>query len=206
MQSKSEGSKSWNLSDQVKRLVWINWSNSKLTPLISPHVKRSPSKEIFSQLFPTYVVKPKQQKPEIHFVIGLISQSSRCSVYVKSNVQMDWIVKWNFPSHQCLIFVLSSPWNHHHLCEFTIIAASQSSQILFLSWVMHSRWRPEEQIFFWGGGLFFAFSRAAPSAYGGSQARGLISAVAAGLHHSHSNGGFEQHLQPTPQLTEMPDP
>ena len=31
--------------------------------------------------------------------------------------------------------------------------------------------------FFWGGGLF-AFSRAAPAAYGGSQARGLIRAVA----------------------------
>ena len=29
--------------------------------------------------------------------------------------------------------------------------------------------------------LFFAFSRAAPAAYGGSQARGLIRAVAAGL-------------------------
>ena len=28
----------------------------------------------------------------------------------------------------------------------------------------------------------FAFSRAAPAAYGGSQARGLIGAVAAGLH------------------------
>ena len=30
----------------------------------------------------------------------------------------------------------------------------------------------------------FAFSRAAPMAYGGSQARGLIGAVAAGLHYS----------------------
>ena len=31
----------------------------------------------------------------------------------------------------------------------------------------------------------FAFSRAAPVAYGGSQARGLIGAIAADLHHSH---------------------
>ena len=30
----------------------------------------------------------------------------------------------------------------------------------------------------------FAFSRAAPAAYGGSQARGLIGVVAAGLRHS----------------------
>ena len=33
-------------------------------------------------------------------------------------------------------------------------------------------------------------SRAAPTAYGGSQARGQIGAVAASLHHSHSNVGI----------------
>ena len=42
--------------------------------------------------------------------------------------------------------------------------------------------------------------------YGSSQARGLIRAVAAGLHPSHSNARSELHLQPTPQLTAMPDP
>ena len=35
-------------------------------------------------------------------------------------------------------------------------------------------------------------------AHGGSQARGRIGAVAAGLRHSHSNAGSEPHLQPTP--------
>ena len=54
--------------------------------------------------------------------------------------------------------------------------------------------------------FFFCIFRAAPAAYGGSQARGLIGAVAAGLHHSHSNMGSEPHLQPTPQLTATPDP
>ena len=39
--------------------------------------------------------------------------------------------------------------------------------------------------------LSFAFSRATPAAYGGSQARSLIGAVAAGLHHIHSNTGSE---------------
>ena len=43
-------------------------------------------------------------------------------------------------------------------------------------------------------------------AYGGSQARGLIGAVAAGLRQSHSNAGSEPRLRPTPQLTAMPDP
>ena len=54
--------------------------------------------------------------------------------------------------------------------------------------------------------VFFAISWAAPVAYGGSQARGQIGAVAASLHQSHSNTRSEPHLQPTPQLTETPDP
>ena len=54
--------------------------------------------------------------------------------------------------------------------------------------------------------FFFAFSRATPVAYGRSQARGRIGAVAAGLHHSHSNAGSEPCLLPIPQLTAMLDP
>ena len=50
-----------------------------------------------------------------------------------------------------------------------------------------------------------AISWAAPAAYGGSQARGRIGAVATGLHQSHSNAGSEPCLQPTPQLTATPD-
>ena len=52
----------------------------------------------------------------------------------------------------------------------------------------------------------FAFSRADPMAYGDSQARGLIGAVATSLHQSQSNAGSERRLQLTPQLTAMPDP
>ena len=40
----------------------------------------------------------------------------------------------------------------------------------------------------------FFFFRAAPVAYGGSQVRGLIGAVAADLHQSHSNASYEPHL------------
>ena len=54
--------------------------------------------------------------------------------------------------------------------------------------------------------VFFAISWAASAAYGGSQARGLIGAVAAGPCQSHKNVGSELHLQPTPKLTAMPDP
>ena len=51
----------------------------------------------------------------------------------------------------------------------------------------------------------FAISWAALLAYGGSQARGLIGAVATGLRHSYSNMGSEPRLQATPQLTATPD-
>ena len=54
--------------------------------------------------------------------------------------------------------------------------------------------------------FLFAFSRAAPATHGGSQARGLVRAVAASLHLSHSRAGSEPRLQPTPQLTAKPDP
>ena len=50
------------------------------------------------------------------------------------------------------------------------------------------------------------FSRAAPAAHGDSQGRGLIGAVATGLHHSHSSAGSEPHLRLTPQLMATPDP
>ena len=43
-------------------------------------------------------------------------------------------------------------------------------------------------------------------AYGGSQARSPIGAVAAGLHQRHSNSGSKPCLLPTPQLTATPDP
>ena len=60
--------------------------------------------------------------------------------------------------------------------------------------------------FFLGGGHFVCLFSAAPTAYGGSQARGLIGAVAAGLRHSHSHARPEPRLQSTPQLTATPDP
>ena len=43
--------------------------------------------------------------------------------------------------------------------------------------------------------FFFFLFRATPAAYGGSQARGGIRAVATSLHHRHSNSGSEPHLQ-----------
>ena len=53
--------------------------------------------------------------------------------------------------------------------------------------------------------VYFYFFRATPMAYGGSQARDWIGAVAASLHHSHSNPRSEACLRPTPQLTAVLD-
>ena len=42
--------------------------------------------------------------------------------------------------------------------------------------------------------LVFCLFRATPMAYGGPQTRGLIGAVATGLHQSHSNARSKPHL------------
>ena len=51
----------------------------------------------------------------------------------------------------------------------------------------------------------FCLFRAPLPAYGGSQATGLIGAVAACLHQSHSSASSKLNLQPAPELTEMLD-
>ena len=69
----------------------------------------------------------------------------------------------------------------------------------------------EENYFIWTIFNFFffclfAFSRATPGAYGGSQARGPVRAVATSLRQSHSNVGSKPRPRPAPQFTAMPDP
>ena len=54
--------------------------------------------------------------------------------------------------------------------------------------------------------VFLPFLGPLPMAYGGSQARGLIKAVATSLHQSNSNAGSKPHLRPTPQLTATLEP
>ena len=56
--------------------------------------------------------------------------------------------------------------------------------------------------------IFFSFLlfSVAPEAYGSSQARGRFGAIAAGLHHSHSNAGSEPSLRPTTIAHRNTDP
>ena len=82
----------------------------------------------------------------------------------------------------------------HHLASVVIPQASSDLLFLYLNL----------KVLFFFSSCLFAFSRAAPMAYGGSQATGLVGAVAAG--HSHSHTRSEPRLQPTPQLTAMLDP
>ena len=58
----------------------------------------------------------------------------------------------------------------------------------------------EVLFFFFLSFFVFLSFRATLAAYEGSQARGQVGAVAAGLHHSHSSTGSEPCLWPTPQL------
>ena len=60
---------------------------------------------------------------------------------------------------------------------------------------VHSRF-PGDSVFIFFI-FYFCLFRDTPSAYGGSQAGGLTQAIAAGLHHSHSNTRSEPHLQAT---------
>ena len=55
-------------------------------------------------------------------------------------------------------------------------------------------------------GFCVCLFRATPPAYGGSQARGQIGAVASGLWLNQSNVESRPRLQPTPQPTAVPDP
>ena len=66
--------------------------------------------------------------------------------------------------------------------------ASTPVFFLILFWKL-SFWAVAEVFFFFFFFFFWSFClfRAAPTAYGGSQARGLIGVLAAGLHHSYSN-------------------
>ena len=78
----------------------------------------------------------------------------------------------------------------------------------YMSWSIRPYW--QLQIFFFNSlfNFFFIFClyKATAAAYGGSQARGLIGAVADSLHQSHSNARSELRLWPTPQLMATPDP
>ena len=102
--------------------------------------------------------------------------------------------------------LFSSNWTSSLLLSYSL-----EMTVLEMSWL--AGWRVSKGIFI----LLFYFIlsyflvflsnfRAAPVAYGSSQARGLIRVTAAGLQNSHSNARSELHLQPISQLMAVLDP
>ena len=75
-------------------------------------------------------------------------------------------------------------------------AANSRCRYFWLSTLIYVK---EEYRYYFCFVLFFLF-RAAPTDYGGSQARGRIRAIATGLCHSHSNSRSEINLWLKPQL------
>ena len=88
-----------------------------------------------------------------------------------------------------------------YLWPFFILSKVYEGFITYKFFLMSNFIKNNLRIFF----FLFCLFRAAPTTYGGSQARGLIRAVAAGLWQSHSNARSQPYLQPTPQLTAMLD-
>ena len=99
--------------------------------------------------------------------------------------------------YKLLEYSRDSIFSHSVSCLFVFFLVSFAVQKLFS--LIRSHW------FIYLFICLFAISWAAPAAYGGSQARDRIGAVATGLCQSHSNAGSEPRLQPTPQLTATPD-
>ena len=113
-------------------------------------------------------------------------------------------------SHRCLHYKAT-------VFLFNCWKIFQDAKILFLVEILPIlilHWQPQPEplsdckwfsVFFIYLCFVFCLFRAAPTLRENSQARGWIWAVAASPHHSHSNAGSKPHLQPTPQLTAMPD-
>ena len=96
-------------------------------------------------------------------------------------------------------------WNVESMCqgsysglkadEFCVLS---KSTIRYLSFFVKMRARARVSVCVCVCVCVFGLFRDTSAAYGGSQARDPIRAIAASLCHSHSNAGSKPHLQPTP--------
>ena len=88
-------------------------------------------------------------------------------------------------------------WNtvrRHNICVLTVPEKEEEKGLEEMFKEIKTKIFLKLNFFFLFFPCLFAFSRAAPAADGGSQARGLIRAVAASLHQSHSNSESESRL------------
>ena len=111
-----------------------------------------------------------------------------------------------FPVHnQCQMFLICQPdlEKQSHLIYISLLLREVGNCFPNVYWPFFPSY-----LFIY---LFFCpfclfVFRAAPAAYGDSQAMGLIGAEAAGQRQSHSNARSELHLRPAPQLMATLDP
>ena len=173
--------------------------------------------ELFSWLSPTFwfLLSHPQNHCQAHCQsFCLIFSSDSCTVsclMLKSLINFESVfvsdVRWATVSFSCMwspAFSNTNYWRDYVspieyswlLCQIVIDPTCES---LFLGYQSFSI-----GLCFW---FCFCFCfRFASATYGSCQAWGQIGAAAASLCHSHSNAKSEPCLQPTPQLTAMPDP
>ena len=97
------------------------------------------------------------------------------------------------------VLVDASQIHFHWATTGTPEVGSLKNYIFFL--LRYNSWNIKFNFYFISSSssylVFLPFLGPLPKAYGGSQARGIIRAVATSLHHSHR--GSKPHLQPTPR-------
>ena len=150
--------------------------------------------------------------PKKYFFMQII-QFKECTLYSKSMVYVGYLTFttpkgsyrlqfWNLPMlwmKVIKVVALLPPLSIVCLCLMVSRAFCKVSAILRVTSIFLVMTDINVFLFF-----FFCLFRATPEAYGGSQARGRIGSVAAGLPQSYSNTRSE-HLRPTWQLKSMLD-
>ena len=121
--------------------------------------------------------------------------------------KIQYIHKWNTMqspkwSYRIIVTEKHAWYIYVHIYILLAMLFSSAFILLVLPGLLINSWWCHP----WGQRARFCLFRSKPAAYGGSQARCQTGAIAAGLHHSHSNARSELHLQPTPQLVAMPGP
>ena len=129
--------------------------------------------------------------------------SLKSSEYKAMNLVFWWIICKRVVIFFPFYLNVQMNYPHHYLSSISFYSQKRGNEILAME-------SPGDSLkllpFCCCCCCLFAFSKAAPEAYGGSQARDCIGAVAASLCQGHSNTGSEPRLQPTPQLTATLDP
>ena len=134
----------------------------------------------------------KPLRPGLTWNILLVPENVGCPGYIQTSIELAVAtgLSW-WCCHDVCLFLFLKWWTRPGEFPHSQVVSPVDTTVVVLN---HSFC------------LFTLLFRAESRAYGGSQARGQIGAIAPGLHHSHSNARSEPPLRPMPQLTATPDP